>query len=172
VRCLPIAVTWDGRSIEPRERVRVGLAREHGGLHLRVDAPDHGDPRPPGPPGPTERLWDYEVVELLLCGPGERYLEVELGPGGHHLVLLLDGVRRPLQEGLPLEARWTRGAGRWKVRAHLPDAWLPPPPWRATAYAIHGLGPARRYLAHAPVPGDGPDFHRLHAFPPLDLEAP
>ena len=71
-----------------------------------------------------------------------------------------------------LEVTFTQEPGRWTADARLPASWLPPRPWRANAYAIHGSGTQRRYLACHPVPGDTPDFHRLHLFPPLDLEAP
>ncbi len=169
---LHVESTWDGQPIPAEERVTVGLRRTARGLKMFIEAPHYGDPLPPGPPGPTEGLWQFEVVELFLCGPGERYLEVELGPGGHHLVLLLEGIRNPVHRGLPLEVLCLQQGGFWVAATELPQAWLPPEPWRANAYAIHGVGDSRRYLAHAPVPGPAPDFHRLQHFPPLDLEAP
>jgi hypothetical protein len=45
---------------------------------------------------------------------------------------------------------------------------VPEGPWRFNAYAIHGVGAARRYLAHFPVPGPRPDFHRLECFGALE----
>ncbi len=51
----------------------------------------------------------------------------------------------------------------------MPRSWLPPGPHRVNAYAIHGVGAARRYLAWAPSEGEGPDFHRLEAFRPAVL---
>jgi hypothetical protein len=107
------------------------------------------------------------VVELFLAGPGDRYLEIELGPGGHHLVLLLGGVRKVVQEQLPLDFHVQHANGRWSGRAWLPAGWLPEGPWRTNAYAIHGLGAERRYLAAFPVPGEAPDFHRLECLRPL-----
>ena len=170
MRWLPINHTWDGQPAEPTEQALVGLQRLGSGLMLRIEAPDHGDPAPPGPAGHTPGLWDHEVVELFLCGPGQRYLEVELGPHGHHLVLLLDGVRQPVDSPAALDVTWAHGPRRWTAQARLPASWLPPRPWRANAYAIHGTGDARRYLAATPVPGDGPDFHRIDLFPPLFIE--
>jgi hypothetical protein len=32
-----------------------------------------------------------------------RYIEIELGPHGHHLVLLLDGVRNAVAKLLPIK---------------------------------------------------------------------
>ena len=58
-------------------------------------------------------------------------------------------------------------AGRWRGEARVPARLVPAGVSRWNAYALHGLGAARRYLAHAPVPGDAPDFHRLGCFVPL-----
>ena len=51
------------------------------------------------------QLWDYEVVELFfLNSESKRYLEVEFGPHGQHLVLLLNGgPDQCLEHSLPLE---------------------------------------------------------------------
>jgi hypothetical protein len=56
--------------------------------------------------------------------------------------------------------------------AWIPRAWLPRGADRVNAYAIHGRGPSRRYLAAFPVPGDQPDFHRLDRFGALALRPP
>lgn len=160
-----IASTWDGTPL-PDGAVATVEARLHDGrLHLRIDAPFHDDPPPPHAPGPTPKLWEHEVVELFVLGPGERYTEIEVGPHGHHLVLRLEGVRRAVASGLPLEVRGlARDGGRWQAEAVLDAALLPPRPWRLNAYRIHGVGAARRYLAFQPAPGPAPDFHRLEAF--------
>lgn len=140
-------------------------------LEVHIDAPWHGDPAPEGDPGPRPALWNHEVVELFVVGPGERYLELEFGPHGHHLALRLEGVRQPVESAMPLEYTAERHNGRWRGVARVPAAWLPPGPHTANAYAIHGVGEARRYLAHTAVPGPAPDFHRLAYFQPADLEA-
>jgi len=41
---------------------------------------------------------------------------------------------------------------------------LPPGLDRVNAYAVWGPAGARRHLAWRPVPGPGPDFHRLECF--------
>jgi len=168
---LVVAATWDGDPVGPEEAASVRLRREADVLRLEVDAPFHGDPAPPGAAGPHDGLWDHEVVELFLAGTGAAYVEVELGPHGHHLVLRLADVRRVTERALPLEYRAERLGARWRGSARLPAAWLPPGPLRGNAYAIHGLGAARRYLAAHPVPGTAPDFHqpaRFEALPTLD----
>lgn len=174
---MKIAHTWRGEPVGPDEAVELVVWAVGGGLELRVDAPWHADPPPPGPPGPTWGLWEHEVVEWFLVGEGQPvpYLELELGPHGHHLVLELAGVRQPVRRELPLQVstRIDAAARRWTATAFVPASLLPPPPWRANAFALHGAGSDRRYLAAHPVahlpdgrPADAPDFHRLYAFPP------
>jgi hypothetical protein len=112
-------------------------------------------------------LWNHEVVELFVLGVGEPapYLEVEVGPHGHHIVLELRGARQVARSHLPLDLRVDRSAGRWTAVARIPRSYLPPGANRANAYAIHGVGAERRYLAWSPVPGPVPDFHRIEHFP-------
>ncbi len=165
---LPIRQTWDGQPLPAEEQVELWLSSEPEGLRLELDAPFHGDPPPPGPPGPTWGLWEHEVVELFLLGAGQRYTEVEIGPHGHHLVLRLQGPRQVRERLLPLDVQILHKSGRWTARASLPWALLPDGPWRGNAYAIHGLGAARRYLAWTALGGERPDFHLLERFPPID----
>lgn len=165
---LPIRQTWKGAALLPAEQVEVWLQAWGQDLCLEVDAPFHGDPAPAAPVGPCPGLWEHEVVELMLLGGDERYLEVELSPHGHHLVLLLEGRRCVVQQGLPLDFSWSRRqvdrVERWVGQARLPSAWLPPGCDRVNTYAIHGLGEARRYLAFRAPGGERPDFHRLECF--------
>ena len=49
-------------------------------------------------------LWDYEVVEIFFLASKneEMYLELEFGPHGHHLGLLLHGRRNCLIHSFPI----------------------------------------------------------------------
>lgn len=165
--------TWSGEPVGDGERAVLRLTAAGDDLVVGVEAPFHSDPPPPGPPGPTSGLWEHEVVELFVAGPGSdgevEYLEVELSPHGHHLVLRLGGVRRVVGEGLPLDFRAAIDGRRWRGEAHIPRGWLPPPPHRAAAFALHGTGGRRRYLSSVALPGDGPDFHQPRRFPPIEL---
>jgi hypothetical protein len=167
---LRIERLWDGSACRPGEAVDLDLQVVGDALLLRVDAPFHGDPAPAAPPGATWGLWEHEVVELFLLGDGERYTEVELGPHGHHVVLVLEGRRKVTGRHVKLEYAAQVDGGRWRGAARLPLLWLPEGPLRANAYAIHGEGTERRFLAMHPVPGDAPDFHRLECFRPIDLQ--
>jgi hypothetical protein len=161
---LVVGCSWDGLPLDDSERVTLRLSGFDEFLLLEIDAPFHDDPPPPGPAASTPGLWDYEVVELFLCGPGQQYTEIEVGPHGHYLVLRLDGVRKPVEQGLALSVETAITGARWRGRVMVPRALLPAGPHRVAAYAIHGTGPGRRFCAAFPVPGESPDFHRLDAF--------
>jgi hypothetical protein len=170
---LSVAFTWNGRRLEPAEvsEVECRLAGED--LTVLVDAPFFDDPPPRGRARSTDRLWEYEVVELFLVGDASRYLEIELSPRGHYFVLQLHGARNVVRKGLHIRYQAEITGRRWHGIATVPCSYLPPGIERANAYAIHGAGSARRYLAAFPVPGAAPDFHRLEAFgriawPPSD----
>lgn len=168
---LVVGSTWDGAPLPPDERAVVQLDARPDGLLVRGLAPWAGDPPPTTPPGPTPGLWEHEVLELFLVGDDGRYLEVELGPHGHHLVLQLADVRRPAASELPLSLRVARVGAYWLVEAHLPRFWLPRSVVRANAFHIHGPRGARAYRAATPLPGERPDFHQPTRFAPVRLPA-
>jgi hypothetical protein len=163
---LRIAHTWDGTPLGDDEIATVEANIQDGGaaVVVTVTAPYHGDPAPPAPAGSTDRLWEYEAVELFLLGRDDAYLEIELGPHGHHLVLQLRGRRNVVAHGLAIGYHAAIGRARWRGHAVIPRALLPDHVTRGNAYALHGVGPGRRHLAACPVPGPAPDFHRLDRF--------
>jgi hypothetical protein len=168
---LVIDKTWDGRPARQGEGLTLSLSGTATHLNIGVDAPFHGDPAPAGPAGPYWKLWEYEVVELFVLGAEEHYTEIELGPHGHHLVLRLEGRRNAVAQDLPMQFAASIGAEgkRWRGQAQLARTLLPAGPHRINAYAIHGIGAARRYLAWSPVPGEQPDFHNLDHFRSVTL---
>jgi hypothetical protein len=165
LRSLRIENAWDGTPLPPEHWITLHILESGSGIELRVQAPLYGDPPPPAsPPGPTDKLWEHEVVELFILGPNGHYTEIELSPSGHHLVLKLDGVRKPVETCLPMAFEARCEGARWSGRANLDAAYLPPKPWRINATAIHGSGDERRYLSWVALPGDEPDFHQLAYF--------
>jgi hypothetical protein len=163
--CFEITAAWNGDPLMKNEWARIELSLGDV-VELRVEAAFHGDPEPPDGPGRQYALWDFEVVELFLLGDDDRYLEIELGPHGHWLGLSLAGPRVVANDWVSIdfdvEVDHTNEA--WSGRARLDPVWLPKGVDRANVYAIHGVGPSRRYLAMTPVPGAYPDFHRLDQF--------
>ena len=93
-------------------------------ITIKVDAPFYNDPAPPersvqdssGDPQKDKALmglWDYEVVEaFFLSSKTQQYLEVEVGPHGHHLVLFLNGRKNIIKECLPI--KWEVSIGKVK----------------------------------------------------------
>ena len=167
---LEISHTWDGEPVDAAERCAVDLAGTEVAWIVEVDAPFHGDPPPPAPAGALDGLWTFEVVELFVAaaeptGAGVDYTEVELSPHGHHLVLRFAGVRQRVARTEPLAVRCRIVGDRWQGRIELPRDALPPQPWRANAFAMHGQGELRRHLAAAALPGATPDFHQPCVFP-------
>ena len=155
---------WRGDPLPPNEAVHLTLRPGASHLHLTIDAAFHGDPAPPGPRGRRPELWNHEVVELFVVGSAERYLELEFGPHGHYLALLLAGVRRIERDDLEMEYAARIVGKRWRGVAQVPLAWLPAGADRWNAFAIHGTN-ERRYLAAHPLPGERPDFHQPERFP-------
>ena len=163
---------WDGSAAHPGEVARLAVCRSASGLLWTVDAPYHHDPPPPGPPGSTWKLWEHEVVELFIVGPDTQYTELEVGPHGHYLALRLQGVRHVVQRECPLDTRTVIDGDRWRAQIEVPAGLLPPEPWRANGFAIHGVGEGRRYLVHTPLGTEVPDFHRVDRFAPFEPPPP
>lgn len=166
---LVVGRTWDGALLPEEERAQIKLSYEGDDLRIDVDAPYAGDPAPTEPPGPMDGLWAHEVVEVFVVGLEERYLEIELGPHGHHLVIQLDGIRQRTAALLPIRYEARIEGDRWRGTAHVPRSYLPVPQVRCNVFRISGPQGSRRYHALAPVPGDKPDFHRIQRFPPWVL---
>lgn len=137
-------------------------------VEISVDAPYAGDPPPEVPHGRCPGLWNFEVVELFVCGDDQHYLEVECGPHGHFLALRLHRPRSLVRDDLPVIRYDARiDGGRWRGTLALDARWIPSGLRTANAYRISGQGAERTYAAA--FPGEGtPDFHRLDLFRPLD----
>jgi hypothetical protein len=170
---LRIEREWDGPP--------VGDRRLHGELRLRTRASGlevaaslpHQEPAriPPAPPGTrVADLFDYDVVECFVVGADGRYLEVELGAGGHFLVLSFRAPRVRSDEHATLAPglRFDPGAARWRSSLCLPWELVPRPVEALNAFASVG----GRLLAYGPVPGPRPDFHRPELYPRARLAPP
>ncbi|XP_064084860.1 uncharacterized protein LOC135200292 isoform X1 [Macrobrachium nipponense] len=173
-----IQTAWNGAPID-HAPVEITLQGFTAGVEMNVTAPFFNDPRPPnGREGmPYYGLWEYEVVEMFFLNDKDEYLEVELGPWGEHLLLMLKGARNAIKHSLALDYFAVRdeATGTWKGSAMIPPDYFPPKVSRVNAYAIHGVDDQREYQSLYPAPFDdpdypAPDFHRLELFRPIDFE--
>jgi hypothetical protein len=170
---LPIERSWDGGDCrEPRLHGRVRLQTCGDGLAVEASLPHQRVPRVPDEPrgARVADLWEYDVVECFLVGAGGRYLEVELGAGGHFLVLAFEAPRRlaDAHVGLSPERSFQRDATGWRSRVLIPWSVLPPDLRALNAFVIAGGA----HLAYHPLPGAELDFHQPQHFPAARLEPP
>jgi hypothetical protein len=161
---------WDGTPCtDPRLHGRVTLGADESGLAIEASLPHQRSRRVPDAPrgARVANLWEYDVVECFLAGAGGRYVEVELGAGGHFLVLshAAPRVRSDEHEDLALELEHASDGQGWRSRAILEWSLVPPDLSRLNAFVIAGGA----HLAYAPVPGAAPDFHQPASFPQAAL---
>ena len=146
---------------------------DRGLLGVYVQAPYYNDPDPPAPVGRFESLWEYEVVQVFFLGEHDCYLELMFGPKGHYVAYYLEGVRNVVNKTLDLRSYSASIDGKvWSGRALIPTDYFPPLLDKFNAFAIHGKNESRQYLALFPATkdtADGPDFHKMQFFQPLNL---
>jgi hypothetical protein len=168
---LSLALTkqWNGTPAPFATHALVRLSCAETGLRIHVSA-KHQKPAmiPPLPQGRLDGLWNYDVVEVFLVGEDGTYLEVELGAGGHWLVLSFSGVRERSDDhnGLALDVVHRVTPKHWESETVIPWSIVPPRVSRLNAFAIHG----GTFLAYRSVPGHEPDFHQPASYPQSRLE--
>jgi hypothetical protein len=162
---------WDGSSVEDaRLHARVRLQACADGLAFESSLPHQPRPRLPSAPrgARVSDLWEYDVVECFVVGRDGRYLELELGAGGHFLALCFDAPRRcsdALESLRPALAHRADARG-WTARMLAPWSIVPAEVAALNAFVAAG----GELLAHHPLPGPRPDFHQPQRFPAASLE--
>lgn len=163
---------WNG-DLCPDERVWAvfELNATPKGIAIHVEAPLLHEQRiPPDAPigSRVDELWNFDVVELFLVGPGHRYLEIELGAGGHFLVLSFDRIRHRSNEHrtIQLDLHYHKTENKtWISELTIP--WeIVPENVRALNAFVYAAG---QFLALSPLPGDKPDFHQPDYFPTAQI---
>jgi hypothetical protein len=162
---------WDGApSGDPRRRALVKLQATPEGIAFEARRPHQARPRvPAAPPGTrVADLWEYDVVECFLAGRDGRYLELELGAGGHFLALCFDAPRRCCDalEALRPALAHRADADGWWARMVAPWRIVPAELVALNAFAAAG----GELLAYHPLPGGRPDFHQPARFPAARLD--
>jgi hypothetical protein len=194
-----ISHLWSGESLKDDEKINISVAvdsevqQAHGEpcLVISVDAPFYDNAKPQVTAVHQtdgkgclnfEGLWNFEVVEVFIKGRSDKYLEIEMGPHGHYLILACDGYRQCFTRGIePISYSAIISNGRWTGRLVCPLRLLPPPtdiracPYTFNAYAIHSNSAGERVYCTAFLPPrtdevdySQPDFHKLELFQPLD----
>jgi len=179
-----IAQLWDGTKLEDKDQIslsidvcKVAEFEDQPCLVITVDAPFYNDPAPSSNGAKNfDTLWNYEVVEVFIKGRHDKYVEIEMGPHGHYLVLVCDGYRQCFLRGIePVVFEAKIHNSRWKGRMMLPIDVLPPAtdipsaPFSFNAYAIHNRDGERVHSAvFPPLKAEEeyaiPDFHKLELF--------
>jgi hypothetical protein len=168
---LAIERRWDGSDRDdPRLHGRISLCATREGLAVAGRLADPGPPHVPDAPFGTRvaDLWNYDVLECFLVGAGGRYLEVELGAGGHFLLLSFSAPRQRCDEHESLRPilAHRRDPGGWRAALTLPWSLVPEGVCALNAFAaVRG-----ELLAHHPLPGPEPDFHQPARYPSARLE--
>ena len=173
VLVLPIVTYWDGTPcVNTRLHGVVTLGAEAEGLCITASLPPQECPSVPVAPPRTRvaNLWEYDVVECFIVG-AEGYLEVELGAGGHFLVLDFTAprVRRNAYEAFVPRMTFEpcpEGKPAWSSSILIPWSMVPMPVQGVNAYVIS----RNHYLCYHPLPGPKPDFHQPERFPYVRLE--
>jgi hypothetical protein len=170
---LPIERYWNGTAC-PHAHLhgRVELAARDDGLEIVSSLPHQPTPRIPEAKRGSRvgDLWEYDVVECFLVGAGGRYLEIELGAGGHFLVLpfSVPRIRSDSHESLRPVLDFASDAAGWRACLSLDWGLVPPGLEALNAFVIAGGA----HLAWAPLPGSAPDFHQPARFPRAVLDHP
>lgn len=162
---------WNGAACaDPRAHAEVRLQADPAGLAFEARLPHQATPRLPAAPAGARvaDLWEYDVVECFLVGRGGRYLELELGAGGHFLALLFDAPRRCCDalESLRPSLTHRADADGWSARLVAP--WSIVPEGIVALNAFVAAGGA--LLAHHPLPDARADFHQPQHFPAAVLD--
>ena len=185
-----VASLWDGTKLPESEQVSVAvnvdvLPSKEACLVIDVEAPFFNDAKPASDaPLNLDGLWNYEVVEVFIKGRHDKYIEIEMGPHGHYLILACDGYRQCFSRRIsPISYVAKISSDRWTAKMVCPIDLLPPPieipgaEYSFNAYSIHnkpGVTDPQDHndRVHAavfvPLKAEGeyeiPDFHKLELF--------
>ncbi|CAJ0559594.1 unnamed protein product, partial [Mesorhabditis spiculigera] len=179
---LVIDKTWHGNPTDHRPaEIQLGWKFEKipNRPHKRVvtvefTTPFYDDPEPEMIPGITPELTDYECMMLIFANENNHYLEVIVGPHGHWICRLYDGIGNCFNNGEELELvvhnQWV-GGDLWNCSFEVPLAYFPANIYKMNAFTLHGPEEERVIEALRPV-SDGndetPDFHRIEFYKRID----
>lgn len=164
---LSIARLWNGAPCpDPRLGAMVEMTQTDSGVLLRSLSTVRENARIPDAPvgSRVDRLWETDVAELFFVDEDGQYLEVEIGVGGHYLVLGFDAPRHLVADFADLAFKTRheqRPDGSVVNEITIPSEMFPMNLKALNAYVIVG----NQFLAYHPLPGTEPDFHQPDVFP-------
>ncbi len=178
---IKIDQTWAGLALSESEQIKIEIDfQSEQRLSIQLQAPYHRNPPPNCPKGATWGLWQFEVVEVFLVWDQDRYLEIEMGPHGHHLILGLDGIRQIRQAFVPVVYQSQIEGDHWQAlllldlgHQALKDSFVGQFKWQSmksvNAFAIHQPLEKpldRRYCVAFDVAkiNEHPNFHCIDRF--------
>ena len=162
---------------------QVSLEHTTNGVAFDVRAPWWQNLAPEGPPRSVWGLWNFEVVEIFIVGDGGRYLELEINPYGHYLMLMLSAPRKIEQKQMsPKQMHCVRASGgsdlnarqaSWSATGLISADDLPVPYrdqemvpyWRVNSFWCFSNHAQRYHCCAYPLPGEQPNFHQPQYFP-------
>lgn len=162
---------WDGSICDDHVlHSQVEIRQSSSGIKLTARGNILKNPRIPDALKKTrvDGLWEYDVVEVFFAGKN-GYLEIELGAGGHWLVLGFSGVRAQSKAYMDFDPPFSYALlqnSMWESSITIPWHMIPQPLTRMNAFAILD----GNFLARSPLPGDTPDFHQPSRYPLVTLE--
>lgn len=162
---------WNGGDcLDERVWADIQLSASQKGIHVRSESPVLHDQKIPDAPIGTrvDELWKYDVIELFFVGPGHRYVELELGAGGHYLFLSFESIRHRLErtdDFQPLLYFTKTPKKTWVSELLIPWKFLPENMRGFNVFVIA----AGQYLSLSPLPGEKPNFHQPDFFPQVSL---
>lgn len=164
---LAVCRLWNGNPCPNTQlQAKVTLTQTPGGLRISAEMPCRGSELIPNvsPGARVANLWEYDVVEVFFAGLKHHYLEVELGTGGHWLVLEFNEIRKRCNE----HERFTPDLiykktprNTWISTIIIPWNFIPKPLRALNAFVIA----ENQFLSFSPLPGKEPDFHQPDHFP-------
>lgn len=178
---LQLSLQWGNQSLM-KPWATLGLTLHAELLKVQISALWTQTASPGPPPGALWALWEHEVVECFIVGAEGHYLELEFGPYGHHLAIVLSSVRNAERWCVPMQIKCERIHqqnifGLWRAEAHIARRYLPSLlsnshqegrqsfGYRINAFACCTISNQRHYFLAHPLHGDVPDFHQPNDFP-------
>jgi hypothetical protein len=205
---------WNGNLSPTEHSTCVSLVRHPSNaasIVLAIQSTYHRNALPLSPPdlAGTDGLWNFEVLALLVAvsslllttitqvtelfiSGSDGYIELEVGPGGH--VLLLEFHPHPsppctvkrgigqlrvtsalvihtdtsVMEPNPVKEK----KNEWVAVIELPLSILPQPPLSGNLVSIFTHLDQRVHISAVPLPGVVANFHQPSAFMPISLPQP